>query len=216
VFSQWNPPDAGIRVSSLGAEPLPASLATLGGGAPNNDDRYVAGADPSKVCQNISQVGTGCQTPGFGESVVSYLAGVAGTPRSRRKPFCLIVSLTNPHDIGYYPGGYSSTGGGYPSQVPDLGVTLPDNFNDSLTTKPNIQTAYRENVETENFTPEERVGYVNFYPNLLQIVDKEITKVLDALDGHGLTNDTIVFRTSDHGELAFSHNLIEKCYTIYR
>ena len=39
--------------------------------------------------------------------------------------------------------------------------------------------------------------------------------VLDALDAHGLTRDTIIFRTADHGELAFSHNLIEKCYTLY-
>ncbi|HTR61942.1 MAG TPA: sulfatase-like hydrolase/transferase [Candidatus Binataceae bacterium] len=216
VFSEWNPPDSGIRVTGLGVNPPAAALATLGGGAPNNDGRYVEGANPSTVCQDLSESGTGCQTPGYGESVVSYLAGVASTPRNQRKPFCLIVSLTNPHDIGFYPGGYSSTGGGYPSQVPDLGVTLPDNFNDPLTTKPNVQAAFQEVVETQDFTAEQRIGYVNFYPNLYQVVDREIMKVLDALDSHGLTDHTIIFRTSDHGELALSHNLIEKSYSIYR
>jgi arylsulfatase A-like enzyme len=215
VFSQWNPPDSGIRVSGLDFEPPAPGLATLGGGAPNNDDRYIEGADPSTVCQDPSEAGTGCQTPGYGESVIAYLASVASTPLGQRKPFCLIVSLTNPHDIGFFPGGYNSIGGGYPSQVPELGVTMPDNFNDSLATKPNVQAQFQEVVETQDFTADERIGYVNFYPNLLQIVDQEITKVLDALDGHGLTDDTIIFRTSDHGELAFSHNLIEKSYSIY-
>ncbi len=216
VFSDWNPPDSGFTVGiPITTEPSAESLATLGGGAPNNDDRFVEGADPAKVCQSSSQVGTGCQTPGYGESVVAYLATVGSTPANQRKPFCLIVSLANPHDIGFYPNGYDLAGGGYPTQVPDLGVTLPDNFNDPLTTKPNIQTLYRGVVETEDFTAEERIDYVNFYPNLFQIVDKEITMVLDALDAHGLTRDTIIFRTADHGELAFSHNLIEKCYTLY-
>jgi len=216
VFSQWNPPDSGITIGiPIQTTPSAASLSTLGGGAPNNDERFVEGANPSKVCQSSSQVGTGCQTPGYGESVVAYLATVGSTPPKQRKPFCLIVSLANPHDISFYPNGYSTAGGGYPSQVPDLGVTLPDNFNDSLKTKPNVQTAYRGVVETEDFTAEERIAYVNFYPNLLQIVDQEIAQVLDALDAHGLTRETIIFRTADHGELAFSHNLIEKCYTLY-
>ena len=217
VFSQWNPNDAGITVGiPLDTDPSAQSLATMGGGAPNNDDRFVAGTDPSKVCASVSEAGTGCQTLGYGESVLAYLATVAGTPAKQRKPFCLIVSLANPHDIGFYPNGYSTTGGGYPSQVPDLGVTLPDNYNDPLTTKPNIQTAYQAVIEVNDFTDQERIGYVNFYPNLLQIVDQEITKVLDALDANGLADHTIIFRTADHGELAFSHNLIEKCYTLYR
>ena len=85
--------------------------------------------------------------------MVAYLATVGSTPANQRKPFCLIVSLANPHDIGFYPNGYDLAGGGYPTQVPDLGVTLPDNFNDPLTTKPNIQTLYRGVVETGILRP---------------------------------------------------------------
>ena len=47
VFSEWNPPDSGFTVGiPITTEPSAESLATLGGGAPNNDDRFVEGADP--------------------------------------------------------------------------------------------------------------------------------------------------------------------------
>jgi arylsulfatase A-like enzyme len=48
-------------------------------------------------------------------------------------------------------------------------------------------------------------------------VDAQMLKVLDALDANGLTDDTIVLRTSDHGELAMSHGRMrQKFYNVYR
>lgn len=40
-------------------------------------------------------------------------------------------------------------------------------------------------------------------------------KILDALDAHGLTDNTIVIRSADHGELGLSHGMREKSYTAY-
>jgi arylsulfatase A-like enzyme len=40
-------------------------------------------------------------------------------------------------------------------------------------------------------------------------------KVLDALDCAGLTENTIIIRYADHGEMAVSHGLREKMYTAY-
>jgi choline-sulfatase len=216
-FVGWNPPDSGLSLGlPIDETPSDWSLSTLGNAVPDNDARYVHGADPEKVCPPDQTPGTGCQTPGFGESVLEYLERVGSTPDDERKPFCLVVSLTNPHDIGYYPNGYDTTGGGYPSEVANLGVGLPDNFDDPLTTKPRIQTVFREIVETEQLTDQQRIDYVNFYPALQQNVDRLIMDVLDGLDENGLTKSTIIFRTADHGEYGLSHGLIEKQYTAYR
>jgi hypothetical protein len=60
--------------------------ATLGGANPDNDGRYING--PNRSVQG--------QTPGFGESAVDFLKNRA--PKLG-KPFCLFVSLINPHDV---------------------------------------------------------------------------------------------------------------------
>jgi len=57
--------------------------------------------------------------------------------------------------------------------------------------------------------------YVNFYAYLHKVVDQRIMTILDALDTHGLTERTIVFRLADHGELGLSHGMREKSYTAY-
>ena len=99
-LAEWNPPDAGNAIQ----ERQPSmfgffdGLTTLGGGTPNNDGRYVSGVTP----------GASGQTPGVGgESVLDFIsrASVLG------RPFCLFVSLVNPHDIGFFPDGWKD--GGY-------------------------------------------------------------------------------------------------------
>ena len=70
----------------------PTSLTDLGGGAINNDGRFVDGR------------GTAAGTPApFDElhrqSAVHFLNTYDGD-----KPFCLIVALVNPHDVQEYPG----------------------------------------------------------------------------------------------------------------
>src|SRR6185436_6948853 len=55
------------------------------------------------------------------------------------------------------------------------------------------------------------------YAYLNQQVDAQIVKLLDALDARGLTDETLIVRTSDHGELAMSHGRMrQKFYNVYR
>ena len=66
-------------------------------------------------------------------------------------------------------------------------------------------------------TRERQLTYARFYAYLTQQVDAQIVKLLDALDANGLTDDTVVMRTSDHGELAMSHGRMrQKFYNAYR
>ena len=57
--------------------------------------------------------------------------------------------------------------------------------------------------------------YGQFYAYLHGVIDAQIGKVLDTLDQTGLTGETVIVRTADHGELGLSHGLREKAYSAY-
>jgi arylsulfatase A-like enzyme len=145
------------------------------------------------------------------------------------KPFCLIVGLVNPHDVQEYPGrgirGISLNPtyvqGGYRLEdFKDLPIGLPGNIDDDLSTKPSVHASFRQVLAVGTghvLTRERQLTYARFYAYLIQQVDAQIVRLLDALDANGLTGDTIIVRTSDHGELAMSHGRMrQKFYNAYR
>jgi arylsulfatase A-like enzyme len=211
-WSGWNPPDAGNAIQEWESTPFGKfdGLRTLGGAGPNNDGRYVSGHDSADRGQTA---GVG------GESVVDFLKNRA---RKLDKPFCLFISLVNPHDIGVYPGAWMKPAAwiqaGYRREnFARLGIKLPDNYADDLSTKPKIQKRARDAYN--KFAPlagaQAREDYVNFYAYLHTVVDKHITTVLDTLEETGLMNDTIILRLADHGEGGLAHGMREKAYTVY-
>ena len=204
-WSGWNPPDGGNalerwQITEFGKFD---GLSTLGGGHADNDSRYVNGPSPSHHRQ----------TPGFGESTVDFLKHRA--PKLN-KPFCLFVSLVNPHDVWVYPGTWQEAGYRHDAFA-NLGIALPPNYADDLSTKPRVQKASRDSFE--KFSPlataQARQEYVSFYAYLNTLADKHVAKVLDTLDETGLKDKTIVIRLADHGEGGLSHGMREKSYTVY-
>ena len=186
--------------------PVPPILATAGGGTANNDTRILEGPQPDVK-----------ETPGFGESVLDLLQRLGETPPDQRRPFALFVSFVNPHDITFFPNGWEDLDFG-PEDLADLEVDLPPNAGDDLATKPSIQAIYRDALNKRSplgGKNETAADYVKFYAHLHRTVEPHIQKTLDALDQHGMTEDTIIFRTADHGELGMSHGLREKAYTAY-
>jgi choline-sulfatase len=206
-FHEWNPPDMSD----------PQSLSDLGGGAINNDGRFVDG----------SGTAAGRARPYdelYRQSAVHFLNTYDGD-----RPFCLIVGLTNPHDVQEFPGrgvrGVSRSPtfvqGGYRLEdFRDLPIGLPANVEDDLSTKPSVHASFRRllAVGTGHVrTRERQLVYARFYAYLIQVVDRQILKLLEALDANGLTDDTLVIRTSDHGELAMAHGRMrQKFYNVYR
>jgi arylsulfatase A-like enzyme len=206
-FHGWNPPDMSD----------PQSLSDLGGGAINNDGRFVDGsgtaAGEARPFDELHR-----------QSAVHFLNTYDGD-----KPFCLIVALVNPHDVQEYPGrgvrglGLSPTfvQGGYRLEdFARLPIGLPANVDDDLSTKPSVHASFRRVLALGTGhvrTLDRQLTYARFYAYLNQRVDAEIVKLLDALDANGLTDGTIVIRTSDHGELAMSHGRMrQKFYNAYR
>jgi arylsulfatase A-like enzyme len=143
------------------------------------------------------------------------------------KPWCLFVSLVNPHDIMYFntdaPGRDVQDTGHlmlHPARAPEhkfYGATWDIPVPTSLTES--FETAGRPRAHGEFDTmwsyllghipaEEERWRRFNdYYVNSVRAVDLQLSRILDELDELGLTERTIVIFTSDHGEMAGAHNL---------
>ena len=62
----------------------------------------------------------------------------------------------------------------------------------------------------------EKRGYMNFYGNLMRSSDNYLVEVLNKLEAKGLYEDTLIIRTSDHGEMGLSHGgLRQKNFNFY-
>jgi arylsulfatase A-like enzyme len=145
--------------------------------------------------------------------------GVLAFLRTRRpggKPFCLVVSLVNPHDVLLYP--RNQHPGGYDDTWLEGEVPLPDTVDESLETKPSAQRRFRALFGLTGALKNTQMkrDYVNFYANLMKHADGMLVQVLDALAAQGLTDDTVIVRTSDHGEMGLAHGgLRQKNFNAY-
>lgn len=59
----------------------------------------------------------------------------------------------------------------------------------------------RQHFRTDVFTEEQIRGHRRGYLGCVDYVDQQVGRVLDALDEHGLRENTVVIYTSDHGEM---------------
>ncbi len=138
------------------------------------------------------------------------------------EPFCLVVSLVNPHDVLGYPASFSS--GGYSTtDFGDLGVGLPPTVDEDLRDKPTVHTLMQLGM-TAYLGPlrsrSRQLEYVNFYAHLHRVVDEKIGRILAALGDRGdpesLRSRTVIVRCSDHGEMGLAHGgLRQKMFNTY-
>ena len=138
------------------------------------------------------------------------------------EPFCLVVSLINPHDVLGYPASYRR--GGYsPVDFRELGVGLPPTLDEDLRGKPGVHALMRMGMDAYLGGLRGRrakLDYVNFYAHLHRVVDERVGRLLAALgepgDPGSLRSRTVVLRCSDHGEMGLSHGgLRQKAFNAY-
>jgi arylsulfatase A-like enzyme len=168
---------------------------SLGGGTPQNDARYLYDLENNIKALDIT------------------------------KPFCLVASFVNPHDVfcaqtaGAIPtssggsAGTNASGYAYETTQTQL-IALPANAtNTGLATAARAHAANPFNPNA-GFSQQE---YLNFYTYLQTQTDNNLQALLTALRNRGqnLINNTLIIYLSDHGELGASHNLVEKMYNVY-
>lgn len=141
------------------------------------------------------------------------------------KPFCMVVSLINPHDICFFWNDrmYNET---RPETIPEESwyyckdlinkkTTLSEEMYQSqlpafplnhaqMTNAPQLDTYM-------SFTDRNKLDFYSWsYHRLTEVVDSEIDIVMKSLENSAAKENTIIVFTSDHGDMNGAHQLIMK------
>jgi arylsulfatase A-like enzyme len=131
-------------------------------------------------------------------------AGVEFLRRKRDKPFLLVVSFINPHDI-CLPAGESSplladVWNKYQPASEDKTPPLPANFGKTVGGLESLRSPKNEKWDEKQWR---RYRYA--YYRMVEDVDQQVGQVLAALRQSGQEDNTVIIFTSDHGEGLGSH-----------
>ena len=129
-----------------------------------------------------------------------------------QEPFLLCASFDNPHDICDWPIDHEE-----PRDWPDVGdyPPVPDNFAvdpdepDMVQMRRKLAT-YGTHSFTARWTEAEFRAYLHAYYRFIEMADRQIGRVLTALDDAGLFQKTLIIFTSDHGDGAAGHRWVQK------
>ena len=134
-------------------------------------------------------------------------AGIEFLKRKHDKPFLLVVSFLNPHDICLPYGGRSSL---LPNlwkkyqPAPEAKVPpLPANFGETAGGLNNLRGPYQSKSDPWDEKQWQRHRYAYF--RMVEDVDQQVGQVLAALRQTGQEDNTVIVFTSDHGEGLGSH-----------
>jgi len=137
----------------------------------------------------------------------AFLAGEAEKfireERDPNKPFCMVLSFYGPHLPVAPPKPWDEMFD--PAKVP-----LPDNHDDKLEGKPFGQRRNWRCYRLPEWTDMQFRDYVARYWGYCAYIDRQVGRVLKALDDNKLADDTIVVFTSDHGDMVAAHGMIWK------
>ena len=150
-----------------------------------------------------------------------YARRRAGDPEALR-PFLLVASFVNPHDIVLFPG-WTLRSPVKPSHLDPPPVPPAPTADEDLRDKPAAQIAFREAYysgygpapATEQVYQRGAQRYRDLYYRLHAEVDSPLDRVRRAVTDNGSENAVLV-RTADHGDLLGAHGgLHQKWFNLY-
>jgi choline-sulfatase len=134
-----------------------------------------------------------------------YLRGRRG---AQGRPFLLIASFLQPHDVCQFVAMHTNHKGMvFHDAVADSLPPLPPNHEFDPHEPASLQRRKRPDWSEQQW----RYYLYNYY-RMVEMVDAEIGRVLQALDDSGEADNTIVVFTADHGEGRGRHKLVTKNY----
>lgn len=168
-------------------------------------------------------------------TAVTWLRRQARALSNESKPWCLFVSLINPHDIMYFntdlPGQSVQDTGNlfmHAARAPDtewykktwdipVAASLKQPMEEA--SRPPAHGEFHRiwNYVLGEIPPEEDRWrrFNDFYVNSLRAVDLQLANILQELEALNLSDRTIVVFTADHGEMSGAHGLRGKGPFVY-
>jgi arylsulfatase A-like enzyme len=122
--------------------------------------------------------------------------------RLKGKPFSITCSFHFPHSpiLPTKP---------YYGMYPAKDMVPPASIDDDMSNSPYTTANGRKNLP--EYRDKDKIKYmISNYYGLIKEIDDWVGKILTTLDNHGLTENTLVIFTSDHGEMLGSHGMREK------
>lgn len=120
------------------------------------------------------------------------------------QPFLLTVSINDPHFPHYLPEDYVN-------DFDPFDVELPANLENDFNDKPWFHNkSWWPSMETGKLRKEEWREVIKYAYMHRMLVDKALGQVIDQLDQLGLTEETTIIFTSDHGDMCGAHNRFDK------
>lgn len=127
--------------------------------------------------------------------------------RKKDKPFVLVSSLMQPHDICYWAIYQNRL-------VPKNRIfkTLEDKFpqlaynHDKIPVEPKVLKGSRY----AGFTTEQWEYYAYIYYRQIEMLDADVGRILNAIEYSGQKDNTVIIFTSDHGEGLGRHKMVQK------
>ena len=126
--------------------------------------------------------------------------------QSGDEPFVLVASFDEPHSPFVAPPEYWE-------QFDPQAIPMPANYNAPVADKPLLQQIQREQNGEQDWASFAR-EWANFYA-CNRYVDREIGRVLAAIDSNKHRENTVIIYTSDHGDMLRSHGMLTKGPMMY-
>jgi arylsulfatase A-like enzyme len=148
--------------------------------------------------------------------------------RDPDKPFYLNLGLQDPHHPHVLPSDFTNRVDPEAIPLPDTdigdsdeladhipllldGKMVESRFNGKFVIAGNVKAAWRPYFQDERKTRLTRA----YYYSMVQLIDEQLGRILDALDRLGIADDTLVIFTSDHGEMLGDHSIGQKGPLVY-